>query len=98
MAHLAGRIVSMPRYAARRDQTEPDIVSALEGIGAKVERLDQPCDLLVNFRGAIHLLEVDGITKNRKRDPKQLEFLRDWQVPLVKTAEDAIRAIGAKIA
>lgn len=91
--------MSRPAWCGkRRDETEGDIVDALEGIGADVERLDRPCDLLVRFRGAIHLLEVDGITKYRKRDPKQLEFLRDWQVPLVKTADEAIRAIGAKIA
>lgn len=90
--------MSRPAWVGkRRDETEPDIVTALEGIGAKVERLDQPCDLLVNFRGALHLLEVDGISKYRKRDQKQLEFLRDWQVPLVRTPEEAIRAVGAKI-
>jgi len=79
----------------RRDETEPAIVNALEHIGAQVERLDRPCDLLVHFRGKVMLLEVDGITKNRKRDPKQLEFLRAWNVPLVKTPEDAIKAVGA---
>lgn len=90
--------MSRPAWCGkRRDETEADIVAALEGIGARVERLDQPCDLLVRYRGWLFLLEVDGITRYRQRSVKQLEFLRDWQVPLVKTVEEAIRAIGAKI-
>ena len=79
----------------RRDENEGEIVDALRGVGAKVERLDRPCDLLVKFRGLVSVLEVDGITRNRKREEKQLRFLHEWQVPLVKTAEEALRAIGA---
>lgn len=79
----------------RRDVTEPDIITALEGVGAQVERLDRPCDLLVRFRGTIRVLEVDGITRNRKRKAGQLQFLHEWDVPLVKTPEEALRAIGA---
>lgn len=77
----------------RRDETEPDIVRALEAIGAAVERLDRPCDLLVRFRGQVWLLEVDGITKYRKRERKQIEFLTLWEVPIVKTAEEALAAL-----
>jgi hypothetical protein len=88
--------VSRPAWAGkRRDETEREIVDALELVGAKVERLDRPCDLLVRFRGLVHVLEVDGITKNRKREAGQLRFLHEWQVPLVKTPLDALRAIGA---
>lgn len=79
----------------RRDETEPDIVDALEGAGAQVERLDRPCDLLVRFRGRVLVLEVDGITKYRKREERQKRFLHEWAVPLVKTPEEALLAIGA---
>lgn len=79
----------------RRDENEPEIVDALRAVGAKVERLDRPVDLLVKFRGLVHVIEVDGITRNRKREEKQLRFLHEWQVPLVKTPEEALRAIGA---
>lgn len=85
-----------PAWAGkRRDETERAIIDALELVGAKVERLDRPCDLLVKFRGLVFVLEVDGITKNRRRDEAQLRFLQEWQVPLVKTPLDALRAIGA---
>ena len=77
----------------RRDETEPAIVQALEAIGAKVERLDRPVDLLVRFRGQILLLEVSGITKYRKREPKQAEFLSTWEVPVVRTPEEALKVV-----
>lgn len=85
-----------PAWAGkRRDENEPDIVTALEAVGAKVERLDRPCDLLVRFRGLIRVIEVDGITQHRRREEKQKRFLHEWEVPLVKTPEEALRAIGA---
>lgn len=90
--------MSRPAWVGkRRDQTEPAIVDALEAAGAKVERLDRPCDLLVRFRGGIHLLEVEGVTEYRKRAAAQLEFLNAWHVPIVRTPEEALRAIGGKI-
>lgn len=86
-----------PAWAGkRRDETEKNIVEALEAVGAKVERLDRPCDLIVRFRDVLYLLEVDGITEYRKRDKDQLEFLAEWNVPRVKTALQALEAIGAK--
>lgn len=89
--------MSKPAFAGkRRDETERPIIEALRKVGFQVEQLDRPCDLLVrNPRtGSVHVLEVDGITRNRKRDKEQVEFLRDWQVPLVKTWEQAFKALG----
>lgn len=87
--------MSIYRKAATRDENESEIVEALRKAGAQVEYLSLPCDLLVRFRGVVQVLEVDGITKNRKRAQKQLDFIREWSVPLVKTPEQALRAIGA---
>lgn len=90
------RAVSLPRYAARRDDNEKIIVDGLEAIGAQVERISKPCDLIVRFRGQVHLLEVDNPkSKYRVREQAQLDFLRAWQVPLVQSFDDALRAIGA---
>lgn len=57
---LANRGGGMKRapLAAKRDSTEPLIVSALQKAGAHVERLDQPFDLLVGFKGKLILIEV----------------------------------------
>lgn len=48
-----------PVRAARRDANEPAIVAALQAAGAAVQQLDPPLpDLLVSYRGTLHLLEV----------------------------------------
>ena len=53
-------------------------------------QLDLP-DLLVRRPdGALFLLEVDGITRYRRRKQAQLDFLRDWGVPRVKNLEEAL--------
>lgn len=88
--------MGLPRYAAQRDHNEPSIIQALEAAGAQVEQMKLPCDLLVRFRGRFHVLEVDNpASKYRKRKPDQLKFLQEWDVPLVQTPEQALRAIGA---
>ena len=87
--------MSLHRRAKRRDETEPAIVKGLRQCGYLVRQQDFP-DLLVRrpHDGRIFVLEVDGITKYRKRDPKQLEFLHDWQIPRVKTFEEAFAQVS----
>lgn len=56
--------------ARRRDDNEPNVVSALRAAGAGVQRLDaRGCpDLLVGFRNQLYLLEVkrpDGGVETR---------------------------------
>jgi hypothetical protein len=79
----------------RSDENTPAVVDGLRDAGALVWHLGRPCDLLVLFRGRYHLLDVDGITKNRKRDQTQLDNFALWHVVLVKTPEQALRAVGA---
>lgn len=87
----------IPRYAKRRDATEPDIIDDLRKCGFLVRQQDFP-DLVVRrpSDGRIFLLEVDGITKNRKRDVKQLKFLRDWQIPRVKNFAEAFAQVSGQ--
>lgn len=88
--------MSLPRYAAQRDSNERPIIAALKKVGAQVRQMSRPCDLLVRFRCRVYLMEVDNPDNPyRKRDDAQLEFLREWEVPLVQTADEALRAIGA---
>lgn len=80
----------------RRDANEPDIVDGLTRAGAQVERLHKPCDLICRYRGQVFLLEVDNpMSKYRKREATQTAFLKAWNVPLVRTAYEALKAIGA---
>ncbi len=51
------RGLSMARRAAKRDASEPEIVSTLEACGFTVFRLNEPCDLMAGFRGVTYLVE-----------------------------------------
>ncbi len=88
-----------PKYAPRRDITEPGIVDALNAIGWDCVRLsseDLP-DLLCRHRGSgrLELLEVESGHYKRKRKKSQLDMLAAWNIPIVKTPEQALRAVGA---
>ncbi len=88
--------MSIHRRAARRDENEPGIIKALEQVGAKVEQMSLPCDLAVKFRDRHYLIEVDNpASKYRKRKPKQLATFEKLAIPMVRTAEEALRLIGA---
>jgi hypothetical protein len=92
--------MSLNRFAKRRDETERPIVDGLRTLGYQVRQQDVP-DLVVRRpdwpAGKVVLLEVEGITKNRKRGLAQLGFIRAWRIPIVKTLEEAVRALGGKI-
>lgn len=88
--------MSIYRRAARRDANERPIIRALEAVGAKVEQLSRPCDLAVLFRARHYLIEVDNPeSKYRKREPEQLETFERMCIPMVRTADEALRVIGA---
>lgn len=89
-----------PGYARKRDTNEPEIIAALEAVGATVYPMDKPLDLLVGFRGVNYLLEV----KNGAQPPSwqritddQREFLDGWkgQAIVVNSVDTALAAIGA---
>jgi hypothetical protein len=86
--------VSLARRAKRRDATEPAIVEGLRQCGYQVQQQDFP-DLLVRHRssGTLFALEVQGITRNRKRSAKQLQFLEDWKIPIVGSIEEAMASV-----
>lgn len=83
------------RRAAKRDVNEPEIVTALERVGAMVLRQTHP-DLVVGFRGANFLLEVKG-TRPQRLQPEQIRLRASWpgQYTIVASVDDALRAIGA---
>lgn len=92
--------MSRPNYARKRDDSEKDIVEALEKAGFRVWR-ELPVDLLV-YRPdiGIRLLENKTPTKTGKRrkrkDQKaQEEFIRLTGTPVVLTPEAALRVLGA---
>jgi hypothetical protein len=82
------------RRTHRTDETQRDIVAALRAGGVKVWCIGRPCDLLCRAGARLFLLDCDGVTKYRKRDKEQLENFEIWNVRIVKTPEEALRAAG----
>lgn len=88
--------MSIHRRAAKRDKNEPQIVEALEGMGALVERLSKPLDLLVNVNGVIALADVKA-PRTGRLTADQVEFLQKWDgapIYLLRTPDDAVKMVN----
>lgn len=87
------------RRAARTDTNHAEIVQALRQVGAEVldlSRMGNGCpDLLVNFRGLMSLMEIKAETGEMTDD--QLEFSLRWPFDVVRSVDEALRAIGASL-
>ena len=81
-------------YNPKRDANEPEIVEALEAVGASVLRADD-VDLVVGFRNTNYLMEIK--TPQGRLNKKQQKFFRAWhgQVNIIRTPEQALVLIGA---
>ncbi len=86
------------RFDAKVDENQPEIIAALEGVGARVWVIGRPLDLLVIFRGKVDLLEVkteDGrLNKNQKETMKECAYAGYWP-HVVRSVDEALGAIGA---
>ena len=100
--------MGIPKHAAKIDANQPDIVRALGRVGAHVQIIKDPCDLLVGFRGGVHLVEVKASEAKAKSDAKGMSKTQRKQralrenfghvgvtVHVVWTEEMALKAIGA---
>jgi hypothetical protein len=84
------------RYAGHRpDANAAVLIRALRDAGVLCWPIGRPSDLLCRYADRLYLLDVDGVSRNRKRDQTQLDNFALWDVVLVKTPEQALRAIGA---
>lgn len=90
------------RRAARVDDNQAAIVSALRLMGCSVQHLhsvgEGTPDLLVGFRAKNLLLECKDGAKppsKQKLTPQQVEWHRDWrgQVAVVRSENEAIEAV-----
>lgn len=76
------------RRAARRDESEAEIIQALEACGFTVEQLDRPVDLLLGKVGWTGIAEVK--TGKGKLRPSQARFIARWPNPvfILRSVED----------
>jgi len=93
----------MPKYAARTDGNQSQIVDALRQVGATVI----PChavgqgfpDIMVGYQGRNWLMEIKDPSKpksGQKLTKSQEQFHEKWrgQVVVVRTVIEALAAIG----
>lgn len=83
------------RRAAKRDVSEPEIVSTLKQCGFSVHRMDQPVDLLVGFRRRCWLVEAKSSDKGygKSLNENQRKFADTWRGPevvILRSAQDAM--------
>lgn len=90
------------RRAARIDASQDEIVAAFRSMGASVEFIKLPLDLIVGYRGHTIVVEckVWEKTKSGRKmsayKPSQLKFFETWKggpVATVCDAEGAIRLL-----
>lgn len=90
----------MPKYAAKVDRNQSEIVEALKAGGCDVVFIGKPVDLLIGVRGQNLLLEVKVPKAKGERGgkltPEQEVFFKEWrgQNAIVRTPEEALRAVG----
>ena len=87
--------MSLKRYATRRDQSEPAILRAISAVGADYILLDA-FDVLVLFRGQVHMLECKTPKKGRQTVNQKELVRRGWPLHFVSTVDQALAAIGIR--
>ena len=93
----------MPKYAARADANQPQIVDILRQVGATVQHLHMVgsgCpDIMVGFQGQNYLMEIKDGQKSpskRKLTDDEQEWHDIWrgQVAIVRDEVEALEVIG----
>ena len=89
--------MSLNRHNAAVDLNQAAIVDALRKVGATVEIIRRPLDLLVGYQRRTYILEVKQV-KGRISQGQE-EFLREWQgdiAAVVRSASEALAVIGCE--
>jgi hypothetical protein len=91
--------MSNQRHCSRKDANQPEIVEALEKAGALVLDTSEVGsgfpDLLISYHNNLMLIEIKNPKTHGKLNSRQVEFHREWPVIVVRTPEEALRAVGA---
>jgi hypothetical protein len=87
--------MSIKRWDAKRDANEPEIIDALERVGAQVTQWEL-IDLIVDFRECWYLIEVK-VSEKSKLTARQRNFIsaHPGMVTIAWTPLMALQAIGA---
>lgn len=79
----------------RSDGNKKDVVAALRKIGARVDVIERPVDLLVTYRRRIWAIEIKNPETGYglSEDQEQFLALAGTSGAVVKDADDAIRLV-----
>lgn len=82
----------IPRYAARRDTTEADIILALEQMGFHVEQISAPGipDLILSRAGQWYLAECKTGKGRLTKAQAVFHSAARASIPILRTVEQAI--------
>lgn len=84
----------MARWETHRsDGNQAEIIQAMRKLGASVEIIDRPVDLVVGLAGLTALAEVK--TARGRLRPSQTAFLRSWRglCVVLRSVEDGIALV-----
>ncbi len=87
------------RIIHRADATQAALVAGLRRLGATVEIIGEPVDLLVGFRNQTYLVEVKTPRTIDDLTPQQCEFRSRWRGDPFRvwtSLDDALVALGLK--
>lgn len=86
------------RFDAKRDLNEPEIVAALQKIGATVERLSGKNipDLLIGYKKHNYLFEIKS--KSGILTPGQIDFHKNWKghINVIRNIDEALNVLYYK--
>ena len=82
----------IPRYAARRDTTEPEIIMALERMGFHVEQISAPGipDLLMSRAGQWYVAEAKTGKGRLTKAQHVFHGAAKAPIPILRTVEQAV--------
>lgn len=82
----------IPRYAARRDTTEPEIIMALEQMGFHVEQISAPGipDLLMSRAGQWYVAEAKTGKSRLTKAQHVFHGAAKAPIPILRTVEQAV--------
>lgn len=92
------------RYGRRSDHNQSDVMYALRAVGAVVFDIQEPFDLLVDYKGKWYVIEVKNPETNaRKKGGSKLtetqeQILARLSAPvhIVETPKEALEVISGK--
>lgn len=97
--------MGMPRYAARGDANEPELIEFARNLGWTLWKMDTPADWLGLRRGKWEVIEVknpdcegdlDEFTAEQKIFSRDV-FVRSGKILIWRTKDDVLRDSNARV-